>query len=120
MGIYTPSQSVQDTGSDIWLRCAMLLQLRALAFGSGLALSIVSGLYQLITEGPVDLAAWSFGGFFAGEIIALISTAPMTIRIMPLTTLLHVGTTAAWLFALLRYGAPIWSAAWVAAGLAGG
>jgi hypothetical protein len=119
MGIYTPSQTMRHFGSDGWLRLAALLQFRAIALACALALSAVSTLYQVIFDGGSDLDAWSFGGFFAGEVVALISTVLVAVRAMPLTTLLHVGVTGAWLFVLLRYGAPIWSGVWAALGLPG-
>lgn len=119
MGIYTPSQTVRNLGSDGWLRVATLLQFRAIAFGCALAISAVSTLYQIVFDGGADLDAWSFGGFFAGEVVALISTVPIAVRAMPVTTLLHAGVTGAWLLGLLRYGAPIWSGAWAAIGLPG-
>lgn len=119
MGIYTPSRSVRDFGSDGWLRLTTLLQFRAVAFASALALAAVSTLYQVIFDGAADLDAWSFGGFFGGEVVALISTVPIAVRAMPVTTLLHLGMTGAWLLVLLRYGAPFWSGTWAALGLPG-
>ena len=77
---------MRDFGSDGWIRLAALLQFRVIAFGCALALSAVSTLYQAIFDGGADLDAWSFGGFFAGEVTALIATVPVAVRAMPVTT----------------------------------
>lgn len=83
------------------------MQYRLSALGAAVAMAVCFGLYQIVFEQGVDLVPRTVAGFATGELLALIVTLPIGLRQVPLTTLLYVAMTVAWLYVLFHYLVPV-------------
>lgn len=116
MRFYTLSESAEHGLSAVCARIRLLLLLRGVALAIGLGFAVILPLIDLLSEGAVDLASRSFGAFVLGEGLGL-ACAMSAIRFFPVTTLLHSVVSLGWIYALWRFGAPVWCEVWLGIGL---